>query len=246
MKKFMLQSILFAGMIVFNLVNADNDHIEFIEFARNEVSIPERLGNLQLYKDNYGFHVFKDGETYDIPNYFCDPLLLRMSNEQLVNFLGRNKPKIITLTPEEVSQINPNNMVEITDAEKDNLLSLLFGSGYIAINQMDDGEYILRAKIRLLGGGFFGSMAKIFTVGLAVDLVGCMILSPVGYYFVLAPIECIAVTIYQIATEDDPKSTAAKQPEPNPAPNPAPQPTDQYEFVYEPEPIPYITSVLGE
>jgi hypothetical protein len=32
------------------------------------------------------------------------------------------------------------------------MLSQLFGGGYIALSQMDDGEYALRAKIRVLGG----------------------------------------------------------------------------------------------
>ena len=110
MKKYTLQSILFTGLFFFNLVSTNYDQIEFIEFARNEVFIPERLGHIKLYKDDYGFHIFKDGEIYDIQNCFCDPLLQRMSNEQLVNFLGRNKPKIIILTPEEFSQIDPDDL----------------------------------------------------------------------------------------------------------------------------------------
>ena len=75
-----------------------------------------------------------------------------MSNDQLMNFLGRNKPKIIILTPEEFSQIDPNDFVELTESEEDYLISQLFSSGYISVNQMDDGEYIIHAKIRLLGG----------------------------------------------------------------------------------------------
>jgi len=151
-KKYALQSILFTRLFFFNLVSANYDKIEFIEFANNEVSIPEKLGNIKLYKDVYGFHVLKDGEIYDVKNCFCDPLLRKMSNEQLVNFLGRNKPKIIFLTPEEFSQISPDNMVEISEPEMKELLGQLLSSGYISINQMDGGEYILHAKIRILGG----------------------------------------------------------------------------------------------
>lgn len=80
-KKYALQSILFTGLFFFNLVSANYDKIEFIEFANNEVSIPEKLGNIKLYKDVYGFHVLKDGEIYDVKNCFCDPLLRKMSNE---------------------------------------------------------------------------------------------------------------------------------------------------------------------
>ncbi len=152
MKKYALQLVLFSGLFFFSLVSANYDQAEFIEFASNEVFIPERLGNIKLYKDYDGFHIFKDGEIYDIQNCFCDPLLRKMSDEQLVNFLGRNKPKIIILTPEEFSQIDPEHIVEITEAESEKILSQLFSSGYISVNQMDDGEYIIRAKMRLLGG----------------------------------------------------------------------------------------------
>lgn len=49
-------------------------------------------------------------------------------------------------------QINPDDTVEVTGNQKDTLINELFGGGYISVNQMNDGEYILRAKIRLPGG----------------------------------------------------------------------------------------------
>jgi hypothetical protein len=143
MNKLMLQTILLSGMIFFNLASADDNYDKFIQFYRNEVFIPERLGNIKLYKDSDGFHIFKDGEIYDIQNCFCDPqnkLLRKMSDEQLLNFLGRNKPKIIILTPEEFSQIDLDDFVEITGPEENYIISQLLSSGYIAVNQMDDGE----------------------------------------------------------------------------------------------------------
>jgi hypothetical protein len=151
MMKYTLQSIVFSSLFFLNLVSANYDQVEFIEFAGNEVFIPEKLGNVKLYKDSDGFHIFKDGEIYDVQNCFCDPLLRKMSDDQLVNFLGRDKPKIIFVNLEDL-QINPDDTVEVTGSKKDTLINQLFGGGYISVNQLNDGEYILHAKIRLPGG----------------------------------------------------------------------------------------------
>ncbi|MFA6535243.1 MAG: hypothetical protein WCS92_03240 [Candidatus Babeliales bacterium] len=153
MIKYIFKMIVFSGLFFFGLANASNYCAEIIEFYGREVFIPERLGNIKLYKDSDGFHIFKDGEIYDVQNYFCDPLLRKMSNDQLMKFVGRDKPTIIIMTPEEFSQMNSNDLVEISGDAKDELISQLFSGGYISVNQMDDGEYILRAKMRLLGAG---------------------------------------------------------------------------------------------
>lgn len=159
MMKYTLKLMLFAGLFFSCLAGANYDYAEFIEFAGREVFIPERLGKLKLYKDDYGFHVFKDGEIHEIQNCFCDQLLREISNEQLVKFLGRDKPKIIMLTPEEFDQFNQNNFIEIPEDEMDKRIIQLFGGGYISVNQMDDGEYILHAKVRGPGGVEDGAIA---------------------------------------------------------------------------------------
>ncbi len=152
MMKYTMRSMLVTGLFFFRLVSANYDETEFIEFARSEVFIPERLGDIKLYKDYDGFHIFKDGEIYDVQNCFCDRLLREMSNDRLAKFLGRDKPKIIMLTPEEFDQLNQNEFIEIAEDEIDNRIIQLFSSGYISVNQMDNGEYILHTKTRLLGG----------------------------------------------------------------------------------------------
>jgi hypothetical protein len=180
MKKYTLQSILFMGLFFFSMVNANFDQNGFIEFARNEVFIPERLGNIKLYKDNYGFHIFKDGEPYDIQNCFCDSLLRKMSDEQLMEFLGKNKSKIIWLTPEQFDQIMQWEVIEITGPEKEELLGQLFGSGYIFVNQMGDGEYILHAKIRAPGGGLVVKVLVGVTGGMVGGIAGGILGGPWG------------------------------------------------------------------
>jgi len=159
MKRIVLQATMLSGMLFLGLAGTSSSPIEIIKFTGNEVFIPQQLGNIKLFKDACGFHVFKDGVVYDVSYYFCpaDELtqsLFKMSNYQLKRFLGRDKPKMIALTPEQFSRLNLSEMVEVTGAKKDKLLNQLFGgsSGYIGVGQLDNGEYILRAKMRLLGG----------------------------------------------------------------------------------------------
>jgi hypothetical protein len=147
-----------------------------IEFAESEVFVPARLRPLSLYKDGDGFHVIKDSTIYDVQSYFCDRMLRTVSNEQLVNFLGRNKPQLMMLSPEEFSQLSLNDTVELTDAEQEKLLNHLFHRGYISINQMSDGEYTLHAETGLAGGGWFEKIAKWGLYGAA----GCVVVVGAG------------------------------------------------------------------
>jgi hypothetical protein len=184
MMKYMLQSILFSGLFFLNILNAKHN---YIEFAKNEVFIPEKLGSLKLYKDNDGFHILKnEDEIYDIQNCFCDPILRAMSYEQLVNFLGRNKSKIIILTPEEFDQISQDDIGK--------LISQFFGGGYISVNQMDNGEYILHAKIRLPGGGWWNDTVR--PIKVKVSSYG-----PIGSYIAKTqiPEESDLVTTFHVA-----------------------------------------------
>lgn len=156
MKKMLFQALLFVGMIFLRLEGAVYQESDLFEFYENEVFVPSSLGDLKLYKDNEGFHILKDGKVYDIQNCWCKKLngwnLNELSNEQLAGFLGRNKPKFIMMTPEEFNELDCTVIREITGEEKNELLSKLFGGGYISVHQMSDGEYALEAKIRLLGG----------------------------------------------------------------------------------------------
>jgi len=176
MKKIILRVILFAGIIFSNPLRADSNSSDYIEISGGEVFIPNRLGNIKLYKDSDGFHVIKNDKVYDIQKCFCDPILRKMSNKQLRTFLGRNKPKIAQLRPEQLNKIkkliqtNKDNIVEIKGDEKNRILSKLFGgkNGYISVSQMSDGEYRLCTHGRLRGG--WGWKLVAFTVGAVVVL----------------------------------------------------------------------------
>ena len=141
----------FFSVLVFNVAFANGELGECIELSGKEVSIPSQLGDINLYKDNDGFHIInKKGEVFDIKNFFCDPLLQKVSAEQLVMFLGRNKSQLTIMKPEEIKKIDTNSLVEVSADDKKALLYKLFGKGCIFVSQMNDGEYVLRAGVQSL------------------------------------------------------------------------------------------------
>jgi hypothetical protein len=152
------QILWFIGILVVNFLRASEYSGDYIEFSEHEVCVTKRLGDLSLYKDRDGFHIIKNGEICDIQYCFCDQMLRSMSDEQLKTFLGRNNPQIIMISPEELDHIDKNNIIEITGDEKNDLMGKLFGSGYIVVNQMSNGEYSLHAKVRLPGGGIWSEL----------------------------------------------------------------------------------------
>lgn len=44
------------------------------------------IGNVEIYKDSHGFSILKDGEYTQIKRYDIDPLIAKMSDEQLEKF----------------------------------------------------------------------------------------------------------------------------------------------------------------
>ena len=129
------------------------------KIERGEFYAHSRLGDLELYHREDGFVVAKNGEFHPIQNCFVDDELRNVSDEKLNKFLGRGEPRILRLAPitqltaREFVCIDPKDLIEITGTEKEKVLADLFGRGYIAVNQTDDGEYTLRAHIRAPGGG---------------------------------------------------------------------------------------------
>lgn len=189
--KYILHIPLFVGVVFFNMCFACYSPDQIIEFTENEVFIPARLGKLKLYKDVNGFHVINNNKICDVQNCFCDPLLRTMSFEQLKKFLGRDKPEMLTLSPDECADINSDTMIEITGAQKEKILNQFLRLGYVSVNQTDDGEYVLRTGHRLLGGGFWKVLAWVGmgAIGCASAAAGgAEILDATGHHVLLGPV----------------------------------------------------------
>jgi hypothetical protein len=89
----------------------------------------------------------------------------------------------------------------VRDMSKKQLVSFL-KQGYLSVNRMDDGEYLLKAKMRLNGGGPIGAAIGVFLGKAAVSIVGhgaiqiVGILSGPAYFPVVIALEsCLGAQI---------------------------------------------------
>ena len=85
-----------------------------LRVQEHSVFVPEKLGNVDLYHDDAGFHIVKDDKVFPIQKCFIDSPIRNMTKKQLHNYQRYS---------------------------------------YFALNQMNEGEYTLKAKHRLQGAG---------------------------------------------------------------------------------------------
>jgi hypothetical protein len=192
-----------------------------IELKQSEVLIPARLGKISVTHDEEGFHVVKDGVRHDVNPYFVTKGLRDISYLQLEAFLGRKKHLIINGQMVEFTRA-PQEDIEATLEKAEVIGSVALGAevqkelltpgGYISLNQMSDGQYSIKARARVLGGGPGGAVAggwlakfvsevlchgTIVAVGAGVSLV----LTPAaGTTFVLAAEGTLAAPIEAFTT----------------------------------------------
>jgi len=145
-----------------------------------------RLGHVELYRNNDGFRILHDGNIHDIHPGFVDKLVRNMDQDQLIQFLGLDRPQITPITAEQFEEQYGDagfQVHEISESEKEEILSL-FSSGYLRLEQMSDGEFTLKAFNRGLGGGpITGTI-----VGIGVKAIGYTTIAvcggPVGWAMV--------------------------------------------------------------
>lgn len=89
-------------------------HAETLNITGTSFFSSQKLGKIELFYDEKGFHVLQNGKLHDVRNYWIDPLLRNIKHEQLKAFLDK---------------------------------------GYICVTQLNNKEFSLKAKIRILGGG---------------------------------------------------------------------------------------------
>lgn len=162
MKKFISQSIVFSGIL---LASITCNAMDLIELSGNEVFVPEKLGSIKVLHNNDGFKIIKDKKVHDVQNCFVDKEIRNLSNEQLSYFLGIIKDvevngqlhKLIKVPAESIIDNNEVILNELNNKEASKLAALLATTAYLSISKMNDGEYSIHAKTRLLGGGVGGA-----------------------------------------------------------------------------------------
>lgn len=164
MLKINIKSLLLVALLVAGSLNAV--HIE-----RTNLFVPSKIGKIKVYHDEDGFSVKKEGQIHRVQNCFVDKEIRNLSSKQLMQFLGKIKIVEIDGQKVEFERITEKQFKTIAKAESSEKIDLdvkeseqLFSelnsssSGYISVNQMSDGEYCLRANIRVSGGGGVGAV----------------------------------------------------------------------------------------
>jgi hypothetical protein len=152
---------LVAGLFLFTALSAA------VEIAPSNLLIPSALKGVQLLHDDRGFVVVKDGDAFPVRPEYTDKELRNLSDEDLDFVLGlktrvRINGEDVILTridsgaAQELLIVDNADSVQLSDKESRKIVSQLPVSSYIKVLQYEDGEFGLRLRTRLQGGGFFG------------------------------------------------------------------------------------------
>ncbi|MFH1832530.1 MAG: hypothetical protein ABH827_07095 [bacterium] len=178
-----------------------------VQIDKNNLFVPNTLGKIKVLHDKKGFSIKKDGEIHRVRNCFVDKEIRNLSSKELMQFLGNLKvveihgqkvefEKITKKQFKKTTTAETSQKVEFDEKEAEQLLKALSRShsGYISVNRMSDGEYSLKAQIRVLGGGALGAMigywgTKIVAYG-GIMVINIVTTGPVG--IVIGFHECIA------------------------------------------------------
>lgn len=111
---------------------------------KNEFFASSKIGKIDLYHDDNGFHIVKKGVIFDVCNAFVDKDVRGLSADQIKQFLARN----VRFVPREELDEVEGEIIEFSDEQAQTLFSL----GRLTVNQLSDGEYSIRSFTRIIGG----------------------------------------------------------------------------------------------
>lgn len=186
-------------------------------FEISGIHLQARTG-IQLFHDENGFVVKDIYGMHTVKAYNIDDSLRNISSEKLIKKLGADKFQLVPLTQEQAAKIDMTNAIEMTEAQKELILSNIGNPGYIAINQNQDGDYILQMNHRIIGGGGLGAIigaiggkflvhAVAGAVATVVGLGATLIVGPVagpaigyGLWGVMAPTVEVASNVVAMAS----------------------------------------------
>lgn len=124
---------------------------------RTDYIAMHELGDIELMHDEEGFHVIKDDIIHDVRSYNVDKSIRKLSTQELYNFLGKQFDTPVELDAHDLSELA---LVPMTEREQELFFNQINETGYIVVTRMSDGEYALKAHMRVRGGGpIFGAIA---------------------------------------------------------------------------------------
>ena len=155
----------FLSMIFLFSIQADS-----IEIAKPDFVASPRLGKISLFHDEEnGFFIVKDNKIHKVQNCFVDKEIRSISNEKLGYFLGTIKDveinghvqTFVRASFEDFQDVvnDGQSIIELNEDESLKIIFQLAPSAYLLVTEMSDGEYCIRFKTRLLGGGLWGAAA---------------------------------------------------------------------------------------
>lgn len=171
-----LKSTLVAGILCsFSLLSGGK-----LEIVKGDFQASSKLGDVRLFHDKNGFQVVEaDGSVHEVQNCFVDKQVRNISNKKLGYFLGILHDVEVNGVKETVTKIkldanqlekameHAQKTVQVSPEAAAKYESIMSAGSYLTLNKMDDGEYVIRAKSRGLGGGYWGGVAG-FLLGKSV------------------------------------------------------------------------------
>lgn len=157
---------------------------EIVEIKRSELFVPEKLGNVKLFHHDTGFAVLKDGKFHEVKNCFVDKQVRNKSNKELGYFLGTLKDFTVNGKTETFERViikdealcekilASESNIGLNEEECAEICADLQSGSYLMLNEMSDGEYVIHAKPRGLGGGFWGGLTGYLIGKTVVHVVG--------------------------------------------------------------------------
>ena len=152
-------------VFVFGLLTSS---VKPVEIDKSNLFVPERLGQIKVMHDENNFSIVKNGQAVPVQNAFVDKRVRNMPTEDLLFFLGALKKVEINgqevvlarVSQDVYENIMGNNStpMEIDEDQKEDITDSLNGSAYLVIEQLDNGEYCIHARHRILGGGGIGAV----------------------------------------------------------------------------------------
>lgn len=159
MSKSYIKSLLLVTALLFSSLKP-------VKIDKDNLFVPDALGKIKVLHDGTGFSIQKNGKIHRVKNCFVDKEIRNLSSKELMQFLGNLKiveingqkvefEKITKKQFKKMATAETAQKIELDKIEAEQLFKVLSHShsGYIYVNQMSDGEYSLKAHIRVLGGG---------------------------------------------------------------------------------------------